>query len=372
MRFSLRKGLFVFLLLVLVCVLLYKLRGAITLEGFRWSVLAGTVRGARHALLFLSISAIYVCYAIRALRWMRFSRYIGAPSFPPVYSGTLMGFASVFLLGRIGEPIRPLLIARKGHLPVSCTFGIYVLERVTDIAATAVLAGFALLIFTGRGVPGNESGALFAHARTAGTVLLAGVTAAIAFLVYFRYHGAAALARRLQTAPSNTGWRAKCIGLFAGFSEGLQSIRTWADLFWAVVYTFAHWLLVAWIYLWISHAFGGELGALDFSGALLVLAFTMVGSTVQLPGVGGGAQLATFLVFTTIFGVEKEPAAAAAITLWLITFAASCIAGVPLLIREGWSMGDLLNLARAEAVAESAGRHANPTTKPEKAGEKPR
>jgi glycosyltransferase 2 family protein len=366
----LRKGLLGVLLLALLFVLLYKLRGGITLEGFRWSVLAGTVRGARHSLLLLSIFAIYVCYAIRALRWMRFSRYIGAPSFSPVYNGTLMGFASLFLLGRIGEPIRPLLIARKGRLPVSSTFGIYVLERVTDIAATAVLAGLALLIFARRGMPGEESSALFAHARTAGAVLIAGVTAAIAFLVYFRYQGAAVLTRRLQAARTNTGWRAKCVGLFTGFSEGLQSIRTWADLFWAVVYTFAHWLLVAWIYLWISHAFRGELGTLDFSGALLVLAFTMVGSTVQLPGVGGGAQLATFLVFTTIFGVEKEPAAAAAITLWLITFAASCIAGVPLLIREGWSMGELLNLARAEAVAESAGQHANPARKQDKPEEK--
>jgi hypothetical protein len=372
MRSLLRKCFFGLLLLALLCVLLYKMRGAITLEGFRWSVLYGTVRGARHSLLFLSIYTIYVCYAIRALRWMRFSRYIGEPSFAPVYSGTLMGFASVFLLGRVGEPIRPLLIARKARLPVSSTFGIYVLERVTDIAATAVLAGFALLIFTRRGVSGDESGALFAHARTAGTVLLAGVTAVIAFLVYFRYHGAAALARRLQAAPPQVGWRAKFVGLFAGFSEGLQSIRTWADLFWAVFYTLAHWLLVAWIYLWIAHAFRGELGALDFSSALLVLAFTMVGSTVQLPGVGGGAQLATFLVFTTIFGVEKEPAAAAAITLWLITFAASCIAGVPLLIREGWSMGELLNLARAEAVAESAGRHATVAHKSGKTGEKPR
>jgi hypothetical protein len=45
---------------------------------------------------------------------------------------------------------------------------------------------------------------------------------------------------------------------------------------------------------------------------------------------------------------------------------------VPLLIREGWSMGELLNLARAEAAAESAGRHANVADNPEKAGEKPK
>src|SRR5258708_36665384 len=52
----------------------------------------------------------------------------------------------------------------------------------------------------------------------------------------------------------------------------------------------------------------------------LVMAFTLVGSAVQLPGVGGGSQVAAFLAYTAIFGVEKEPAAAAAIVMWLITF----------------------------------------------------
>jgi hypothetical protein len=81
---------------------------------------------------------------------------------------------------------------------------------------------------------------------------------------------------------------------------------------------------------------------------LLVLAFTMVGSAVQLPGVGGGSQLACFLAYTTIFGVEKEPAAAAAILIWLITFAGCSLAGIPLLIHEGLSLGELRRLAEQE------------------------
>jgi len=50
-------------------------------------------------------------------------------------------------------------------------------------------------------------------------------------------------------------------------------------------------------------------------------------------------------------------AAAAAVVTWLVTFAGSCLAGLPLLIREGLSMGDLRRLARAEARAERAGSH---------------
>jgi hypothetical protein len=73
--------------------------------------------------------------------------------------------------------------------------------------------------------------------------------------------------------------------------------------------------------------------------------------------VGGGAQIASFIGLTKIFGVEQEPAAAAAVVLWIITFAGSTIAGIPLLIHEGMSVGELRQLARAEAQAEEAGKH---------------
>ncbi len=62
-----------------------------------------------------------------------------------IYRSTIIGFAAVFVLGRAGEPVRPLLIARKEKMPVSSMFGIYVLERLFDVCATAVLAGISLL-----------------------------------------------------------------------------------------------------------------------------------------------------------------------------------------------------------------------------------
>jgi hypothetical protein len=49
-----------------------------------------------------------------------------------------------------------------------------------------------------------------------------------------------------------------------------------------------------------------------------------------------------------VFGVESEAAVAAAIVLWLITFAGCSIAGIPLLIREGVSLGQLRELAEQE------------------------
>jgi hypothetical protein len=333
---------------------LYKFRDSITLEGFRWEMVLRSIREARVSLLVLSLAAIYVCYALRAVRWMRFCRWLGAMRFWDVYGATLAGFTCTFLLGRAGEPIRPVLIARKSSLSMPGMFGVYVLERVFDMAATAVLAVLALLLFERKGVSGAGNDMLLRVARSAGVLLLLGLVGIIAFLIHFRYHGAEWLAEKLKRPKWRTGWREKVAALLEGFSDGLRGVRSWGDLGALAGYTAAHWLLVVFIYLWVAHAFGGELASLGFAGATLVLAFTMVGSAAQLPGVGGGSQLATFLVFTLIFGVEKEPAAIATVVLWLISFAGCSLVGLPLLLREGWSVGELRQLARTQKQAEEA------------------
>jgi glycosyltransferase 2 family protein len=371
MRRNSRRYLLVLLAVLAAGYLVYKFPKAITLEGFRWSMVVQSLRDARISLLLLAIATIYVCYAIRALRWMRFSRTLGRTHFWNVYSATVMGFACIFLLGRAAEPIRPVLIAKKDSLSIPRMFGVYVLERVFDMAAAVVLAGCALLFFERRGPVGREGDTILRVARSGGAALLAGLVVVIVFLIYFRYHGADWLSRKFHQSNWRTGWRDKIILLLEGFTEGLQGIRTWNDLGALVGYSVVHWLLILTAYLWVAHAFRGKLAALDFAGALLVLAFSMVGSAVQLPGVGGGSQLATFLVFTLLLGVEKEPAATAAIILWLVTFASCSLVGLPLLFREGWTMGALRQMARAE---ERAGRAAllAEAERAAKAAERPR
>jgi len=365
-----RRYLFLLLALLALAFLLYKFRNAISLEGFRWGMVAASLRQARLSLLLLSLAAIYVCYALRAMRWVRFCRTLGGAHFGNVYSATLMGFTCVFLLGRAGEPIRPVLIARKDSLSMPRMFGIYVLERVFDMGATAVLAIVALLLFQRGGPAGLANQIVMRAARSAGGVLLAGLAAAVTFLVYFRYHGAGWLATKLDEDRWRHGWRAKVVLLLQGFSEGLQGIRTWSDLCAVSGYTAAHWVLVAFVYFWVVRAFPGALGVMSFSSVILLLAFTLVGSAAQLPVAGGGSQAASFLVLTLIFNVQKEPAAVASIVLWLIAFAGCCVVGLPLLLREGWSMGELRRMARDEEKAGAvqlladAEHHGSPEERP--------
>jgi len=346
MRAPIRRLLFSVFGLILVVFLIFHFRHMVSRHSFSGEKFVRAVREANVWYLLLSIVAIYVCYAIRALRWRRFSRYLGPTSFWSVYGLTLAGFASIFLLGRLGEPVRPLLIARKEKHPVAGTLGIYTVERLFDITTTTIMTGIAL-------VAGGAPDSTVSISRSTGAGLLFVLVLAIGFLMYLRVHGAEFLEKWLVRWQDEVRWRKRLAGIIKGLVSGLYSIRTIPDLLAAVFYSALHWSLIALVYLWVVRAFGEDFDSITLPGATLVLAFTMVGSVFQLPTVGGGSQLASFFAFTTWFGVEQEPATAAANVLWLITFASCSLAGVPMLIREGWSLGKLLHLAETDIPADA-------------------
>src|SRR6266481_5816621 len=352
MQSSSRKLLVVAIGLLVLGFVVYRSSGMIHLADFSGAKLLHAVRNANLFLLILSIAAIYGCYALRSLRWKVFQQNLGASHFGMIYRMTLAGFAAVFLLGRAGEPVRPLLLARKEKLPVSGVFGVYVLERLFDAASAAVIAAIGLLLFQSRAHAGEMTAALQTAARTTGLVLFVGVLGAAVVLVYLRLHGTALLERRLSPVVAAHGWKAKFASIVLEFARGVQTIRTRGQLALAVLYSTVHWFLVLLVYLWVSHSFGGKLAGITLSDAMLVMAFTLVGSAVQVPGVGGGSQAGSIIAYTAIFGVEREPAVAAAIVLWLISFAMCTVVGVPLLVREGWSLGELRQMAKSEEAAE--------------------
>jgi glycosyltransferase 2 family protein len=361
-----RKALFAALGILVGGYLLFHFRANLHLSQFSGAKLWEAVRRANFVYLLLSIVGIYGCYALRALRWQKFQSHLGPSKFWNIYRMTLAGFSALFLLGRVAEPVRPLLISRKDEIPLSDIFGIYTLERILDAASTAVLAAAGLLIFESSGhLDTQGTGQAFEKgARTAGTFFALFAIAAISGLIYLRLHGSGFLERRMQSWLTQHGWRAGVARNLLGFVRGVQTIRSWGDVAAAVVYSALHWLLVVCVYLLVLQSFSGKLAAIKFSDAVLILVFSLVGSAVQLPGVGGGSQALSIVALTKLYGVEQEPAVAAAMIVWLVTFASCSFAGVPILIREGWSIGELKRVREHEGEqieAELAGQSTSKT-----------
>jgi len=343
-----KKWLLVAAALVPLGYLVYRSSESLGLRGFSAAKLWLAIKGTNPFWLVAAVVVIYGCYAVRSLRWEVFQKNLGHAKFWEIYPSTLAGFTSVFLLGRAGEPIRPVLLAKRAKLPLADIFGIWVLERLFDVASMAVIAAIALLVFTGAQHSGDAAVTIAKTARTAGSVLAAGVGGAIAFLIYLRVHGTALLEARLQGWLASAGWRSKVAKIILGFITGIQTVKSAGDLVLAVLYSAIHWGMVLVVYYLVAQSFGGRLAELTLGDCMLVLAFTLVGSAVQLPAVGGGSQALAIFAYTQVFGVESSTAVAAAIVLWLVTFAGCSIAGIPLLIREGVSLGNLRELAEHE------------------------
>jgi uncharacterized protein (TIRG00374 family) len=344
MQTSSRKLFVVLIGVLLLGLVVYILGGFLRREHFSWGELLHALRGANPLLLFLSLVAIYGCYALRALRWKVFQANLGPSRFGEILKITLAAFSALFLLGRPGELVRPVLLARKEKLPLADMFGIYALERIFDIASMVVVGAVAMLLF-------KSDPYVVRATRTTGSVLVLVVIGGIAFLVYARLHGTALMERSLQEWRTASGWRARVASIVLGFARGVQILRSWGQLAQAVAYSAMHWFLVLLIYFWVSRSFAGRLGAVTLSEATLVMAFALVGSLIQLPAIGGGPQVAAFFAYHTILGVEREPATAAAIVLYLVTFAACSLVGAPLLAHEGLSLGKLRELAHEKEAA---------------------
>lgn len=351
MQIKSRKAALLGLGILLAGYLLYRFHGSLSLSQFSLARLWHAFHSANYAYLLLAVLGIYACYAVRALRWQKFQAHVGPAHFWNIYRMNLAGFSAMFLLGRAAEPVRPLLIARKEKIPVSGTFGIYALERILDAACTAVLAAVGLLIFKPSGDADAQMAAVAFEkgARSAGTVFTLIAVVAFTGLIYLRLHGSAMLERRMQGwLAEHHGWRTGFARNLLEFLRGIQTIRSFGDVAAAIFYSLIHWLLVVVVCFLVLRSFGGRLGTLSFADAVLVLVFSMVGSAVQLPAVGGGAQALTAFALMKLYGVPQEPAIAAALILWLVMFAACSLGGVPLLFREGWRLGDLKRLRQEE------------------------
>jgi uncharacterized protein (TIRG00374 family) len=100
-----------------------------------------------------------------------------------------------------------------------------------------------------------------------------------------------------------------------------------------------------------------HLSNMDVSHVLLLMGFSMIGSVVQLPAVGGGTQFAVIGALQVVYGIPPELAVSCGILLWLVTFMACIPVGLVFAHREHLSLRKLSeesHLAQASAVPRSS------------------
>ena len=95
-----RKWLLLAAAVALLGCLVYRSSGSLGLSGFSGRKLWAAIQGANPLWLSGALILIYLCYAIRSLRWQVFQKNLGRAQLWEIYPATLAGFSAVFLLGR--------------------------------------------------------------------------------------------------------------------------------------------------------------------------------------------------------------------------------------------------------------------------------
>lgn len=314
---------------------------------FRNVNLAHTWEAVTHAnlrLIGLSILVTFSTYALRAIRWTWLLKPLGAGGFRIAFRTTVIGFATNFLLpgGRIGEVLRPFLLARHERMNAASAFATIVVERLLDIVTVLLFfAGAIALSVVDVG----------ADVRLAGYV--AAAVALAAFIVLFVLAGhperlgqfTERLSRRLPARVAQP-----LVRIVRTFAEGLAVLRSPANLLMAGLWSVAVWLSIAagiWV---VSHAFDLTI---SFVGSFLVVGYLTVGVAAPTPGGAGGFHLMYKLALTQFFGADPDVAVAAATVLHAVSFVPVTLMGIAFMWQDGLTLGGLRHL-RTEAPAAEA------------------
>jgi uncharacterized protein (TIRG00374 family) len=305
------------------------------------------VRQAHLGLIGAAIAATFLTYLFRTWRWQALLVPIGRARFRTAFRTTIIGFTATFLLpARIGEVLRPYLLARYEHFSFSATFATIFIERLLDLAA--VLSLFGLFLLTAD---------LSAMGRDLDVVKLAGGGAAAASLgALVTLFVCAGHPERLgRLAGRLTGWlpirvAAFIAGFVRTFAEGLAVMRRPGPLVVAAALSIPMWVSIG-LGVWLtSRAFDLTFA---LSGSFLIVMFLVVGVAIPTPGGAGTFELAYQYAVTHFFGAGQAQAVAAALVLHAVSFVPISIVGLLFMGQDGLTLAGLEGLRQTAQAAET-------------------
>mgnify|MGYP001227152717 FL=1 len=307
------------------------------------------IRRARLDLVIAGIGAISVSYVVRVGRWQRLLAPIGQVGFAPAARATVIGFATTAVLpGRLGELLRPYLLARRERLSASAALATIVLERLLDLIAVVLLFGLFLVFFAGD--LRDTSPQLLAALKVGGLVAASGAGIALGVIVAAARSPDRVAAVVAQIERRLPLWIGASVGRFVTrFSAGLGIARQPGRFVRAFAWSFPLWLCVC-VSAWcVCHAFGI---ALPPGGSLLLMVLMVLGVAVPTPAGVGGFHAAVQVGVTSFYAAPVDAAVGAALVLHAVSFGPVTLLGIVLMARDGLTFRSAVNLASSGEMAD--------------------
>lgn len=300
------------------------------------------IRGADLLLLLAGTFFTVVTYLVRAWRWQVLLAPIGRTHFSTAFRTTIIGFAANFLLpARVGEFLRPYLLARREHLDPTSAFATIVLERLVDLLTVLLFFG-VFVVFFDDSLRSTE-GATYQAVKTGG--LSAAAAAILGAALFFVLAGhperlARVVDRLVRVLPARVG--GFITHLARTFATGLAVMRQPVHLVRALALSLPLWLSIATGIWLVTRAFHITM---PFPGSFLLVALLTVGVAVPTPGSVGGFHYAYRVGATVFYGATNEQAVGAALVLHAISFIPVALLGVLFMVQDGLQLSGLKRLA---------------------------
>jgi hypothetical protein len=315
-----------------------------------WHEVRHAVSSADPLLLAIAVVIICLAYLARAFRWGALLKPLGAARLGDLFVATTIGFSAVFLIGRAGEVVRPVVLPmRDPRVRPSSALVTILIERIYDFVAVALMFALNLIWFR----PPITLEVSFSRVRAVGLALLGGTILGIAFLIWFRKNSAVLLGAlnrlfsRWRFFPDRLG--KLIIGLLEQLSSALRVLVNAAELAETVGWTALVWLGIASANFLVLRAFHLDVG---ISETIFILGWSLLGSLVPTPGGAAGAFHAATAAGLLFLGVKKETAAALSIVLHIVDFGPAVLFGLFYFMRGDLSISRLRTLI-SPASAES-------------------
>ena len=125
---------------------------------FDFGVFVSQLKMADWRKIGIAFVCIYICYVFRAVRWALLLRHIKKVPLFSLLSTQVIGFAAIALLGRVAEPVRPYLVAKKTSLTFTSQVAIYLVERLLDAGSMVLIFSATILLAAWFGGDGARRG----------------------------------------------------------------------------------------------------------------------------------------------------------------------------------------------------------------------
>ena len=317
-----------------------------------WEEVGASVKRANWLLLALAVLVISAVYLFRAFRWRAFLAPLTPTTLRHLFAATTVGFSAVFLIGRAGEVVRPVVLPmRDPKVRLSASLVTVFVERIYDSMAVILLFAINLLWLR---LPGRDPGEL-TRIRTAGVVLLAVAVMVVLAMAWFKRHSQTAIAGwdklfgRRWFVPERVN--RIVVGLLQQLAKALRVLVDVRELAVTVLWTVFVWSGIAFGNMLVLRAFGLPFGVRE---TLFVLGWSMVGSLVPTPGGAAGAFHAATAGALIVLGVDRETAAAVSIVMHLVDFGPAALFGFFYFIKGDISIAKLRKLTSSEAVERAS------------------